>query len=269
MKKISLLLIVSMFLFVACEQDYELVTMKYPLAGNYSKLVVGGAFDVTVCDTVTSVVVTSEMQKYVVVRLEEGVLKIKYRPNLSLRNRSAKVLLPFNESLCDVELSGASSFVGDLKGDEVEVELSGSSDFKGTLQGRKIDIDLSGSSDFEGTLLGSQIDFDLSGSSDVMGTVEADNMAVEASGSSCITLTGSCLERMEIEFAGSTDFISPELECKEVTGTMTGSSDAEFSVCSLLSIKLSGSSGIIYGVPAGCSPTVNCSTSGSSSVRTR
>ena len=252
MKKTGLMLFALCMLFVACEKDENYFTMKYPIAGDYTKLDVSGAFDVVVCDTVAEAVVTTpeRMQRYVVVKVEDGVLTIKYRPNLVIRDRGGKVLLPRNEFLCEVELSGASSFTGDLKGDNVEVDLSGASNYVGAIQGSEVSLDLSGSSDIEGS-------------------IDADNIEVDASGSSTVKVTGSCLNYLDIDLSGSSDLLAPMMECRNVEGEMNGSSDAEFQVCESLRVNLSGSSSIVYGIPVGCNPTVRCSTSGSSSVSTR
>ena len=251
---------------------FNYFTIKYPIAGEYTKLDVSHAFDVVVCDTVTEAVVTAtdRVQRYVVVKVEDGVLTIKLRPNLLVRSRDAKVLLPRNEKLCEVELSGASSFTGDLKGDKIEVDLSGASDFYGLLQGvTKVELDLSSASNFKGTIQGQDVDIDLSGSSDVEGTIDADNIKVDASGASRVEVMGSCLDNLDIDLSGSSDFMAPLMECRNVQGEMSGSSDAEFLVCESLRVSLSGSSSIVYGIPVGCNPTVRCSTSGSSSVNTR
>ena len=273
MKKVGLMLFaISMLLFGACEKETNSFTMKYPIAGDYTKLDVHHAFDVVVCDTVTEAVVTTSerVQRYVVVKVEDGVLTIKLRPNLALRNRGGKVLLPRNANLCEVDLSGASSFTGDLKGDEVEIDLSGASDFFGSLQGiTKVELDLSGASNYVGAIQGSEVSLDLSGSSDIEGSIDADNIEVDAVGSSTVKVTGSCLNYLDLDLSGSSDFLAPEMECRNVQGEMSGSSDAEFQVCESLRVNLSGSSSIVYGIPVGCNPTVRCSTSGSSSVNTR
>ena len=257
---------------MACEKEGNDITMKYPVLGDYTKLDVSGAFDVVVCDTVSEAVVTTSerLQRYVVVKVEDGVLTIKYRPNLTFHSRGGKVLLPRNERLCEVELSGASSFTGDLKGDEVELDLSGASDFYGSLQAtNEVELDLSGSSNFEGAIQGSEVSLDLSGSSDIEGSIDADNIEVDAVGSSTVKVTGSCLNYVDLDLSGSSDFLAPVMECRNVQGEMSGSSDAEFQVCESLRVNLSGSSSIVYGIPVGCNPTVRCSTSGSSSVNTR
>ena len=252
MKRTGLMLFALCMLFVACENENDTYTMEYPIAGEYTQLDVSSAFDVVVCDTVTNAVVTiaDRLQKYVVVNVEDGVLTIKLRPNMVIHSRNGKVLLPRNEKLCEVELSGASSFMGDLRGDKLEVDLSGASYFEGTIQGKEVSIDLSGASDIEGT-------------------IDADNIELEASGASTVKATGSCLDELDLDLSGSSDFLAPQMKCRIVKGEMSGSSNAEFLVCESLQVSLSGSSNIVYGIPTGCRPLVNCPTSGSSSVSLR
>lgn len=271
MKRTGLMLFALCMLCAACNKENDYYTMGYVIAGDYTKLDVSSAFDVVVCDTVTQAMVTTSnrMQRYVVVKVEDGILTIKLRPNLLLSRRGGKVLLPLNEKLCEVELSGASTFRGNLKGDKIEVDLSGASDFLGSVQGTDIELELSGASNFGGTLQGSNIDMDLSGASDMAGSIDADNIKLEASGASTVKATGSCLDYLDLDLSGSSDFISPDMECRNVKGEMSGSSDAEFLVCENLQVSLSGSSSIVYGIPAGCRPLVNCPTSGSSSVTLR
>ena len=152
----------------------------------------------------------------------------------------------------------------------MELDLSGASDFYGSLQAtNEVELDLSGSSNFEGAIQGSEVSLDLSGSSDLEGSIDADNIEVDAVGSSTVKVTGSCLNYLDLDLSGSSDFLAPEMECRNVQGEMSGSSDAEFQVCESLRVNLSGSSSIVYGIPVGCNPTVRCSTSGSSSVNTR
>ncbi|MBQ9864876.1 MAG: DUF2807 domain-containing protein [Bacteroidales bacterium] len=246
--------------------------MGYVIAGDYTKLDVSSAFDVVVCDTVTQAMVTTpnRLQRYVVVRVEDGVLTIKLRPHLMFGSYDATVLLPRNEKLCELELSGASTFYGDLKGDKVEVDLSGASDFVGSLQAStKVEMELSGASTFNGAIQGSEVSIDLAGASVITGSIDADYIELEASGSSTVKATGSCLDYLDLDLSGSSDLLAPQMECRNVKGEMSGSSDAEFQVCESLQVTLSGSSSIIYGIPAGCRPLVNCPTSGSSSVTLR
>ncbi len=271
-------------LFAACEKDVQKVqkvTLNYPVSGDYYtpnvegtyyKLDVEGTFDVTLSETATEIEVTAseDVQEYVDIYVKDGALKIRYRWNLSLHNRDAKVVLPANASIREVELSGGATFRGDLTGREIDVELSGASNFYGIVQAtNEVELDLTGSSYFEGAIQGPEVSIDLSGASDIKCSIDADMIDLESSGASTVKATGSCLNYLDLDLSGSSDFLAPTMECRNVIGEMSGSSVAEFQVCESLRVNLSGSSSIVYGIPVGCTPTVRCFTSGGSSVNTR
>lgn len=236
---------------MACEKDFsDHITVGYPVPGNYTALEVNNAFDVVVCDTVSEAKVTVKggEHKNVVFKVEDGKLKIGFKSGLfNWYHGSAKVLLPRNSSLCDVELSGASCFRGDLSGDKVELDVSGASDFYGNVHGQEVSIDLSGASDFRGS-------------------IDADKIEMEISGSSKVSGAGSCTEILDAEVSGSSTVDTYGLECRSVTVKVSGSSDVKISCCESLTGSLSGSSDLYYKALPGCNPVVNCSTSGGSEV---
>ena len=250
MKKISLLLLLSGLLFVSCERDSDKITVGYPINENYTSLDVSHAFEVVVCDTVTEAKVTVRggEHKNVVFKVEDGTLKIGFKSSLfNWHHGSGKVLLPRNSALCDVELSGASSFRGNLQGD-------------------KVDLEVSGASDFYGNLLASEVNMDLSGASSFKGDINADEIDMEISGSSKVSSSGICTEQFDMEISGSSNLDAFGLECRKVSGKLSGSSDVRISCCESLTVTVSGSSDLYYKAPHGCYPVVNCSTSGGSEV---
>lgn len=250
MKKITFMLLVLCGLCMACEKDNSSITVNYPVTDKYTALDVSNAFDVVVCDTISEAKVTVRggEHKNVIFKVEDGTLKIGFKNGLFHWNHgTAKVLLPYNSKLCNVELSGASSFRGNLQGDEV-------------------DVDLSGASDFYGNVMGSKVSFDLSGASDFQGNIESDRIDMEISGSSKVSGSGICTEQLDMEISGSSNLDAFGLECRKVTGKLSGSSDARISCCESLTVAVSGSSDLYYKAPHGCSPVVNCSTSGGSEV---
>ena len=138
MKKITFMLLVLCGLCTACEKDNSSITVNYPVTDNYTALDVSNAFDVVVCDTISEAKVTVRggEHKNVIFKVEDGTLKIGFKNGLFHWNHgTAKVLLPYNSKLCDVELSAASRFRGNWQGDEGDVELSGASDFYGNVTG--------------------------------------------------------------------------------------------------------------------------------------
>lgn len=232
MKNIVILLSLSI-LFFGCTKDWGTpATKNYPINGAYTKLDVSNAFDVTVSDQVTDVVVTVGELAHdrVVVKVVDGELQIGFKPNTNYSGK-AKAVIPA-AVLRKLDLSGASSFTGDLRGDDVDIELSGASTYRGTVDATELDIDLSGASD--------------------------------------AILSGACQTKMEIDLSGASTLKAADLSAMSVYGKMSGASDADVTVCSALNVELSGASTLTYGTSSeDCHPVVNCSTSGASTVQPR
>lgn len=236
MKNIIILLSLVTLLF-GCTRDWGVpVTRNYPVNAPYTKLDVSNAFEVTVSDQVTDVVVTvGELaQERVVVRVVDGELQIGFKPNTFgfQPNAKAVAVIPANANLSDLELSGASSFTGDLRGADVDIDLSGASTYRGTVEATELDIDLSGASD--------------------------------------AIIHGVCQTKMDIDLSGASTLKAADLSAMSVYGEMSGASDADVTVCSALNVDLSGASELTYGIISDdCKPVVNCPASGGSTVRPR
>ena len=231
MKK-TLIMLSLCALLVGCTKDWGTPTTRdYPINAIYSGLEVSNAFQVTVSDQVSDVVVTvGELaHEKVLVEVKNGKLHIGFKPN-TMYNGVATAVIPAT-LLLDLDLSGASSFTGNLEGNSVDIDLSGASIFKGNVSAERADFDLSGASTFTGSLDVYKLSFDLSGSSTV-------------------TVEGNCHTYMEIN--------------------LSGSSYADVTCCSSLEVGLSGGSTLVYGtVSDDCKPVVNNTTSGGSVVRQR
>lgn len=241
-------------LVTSCSKYYgDPVTQNYAISGNYSKLDVSHAFDVTVSDDVTEAVVTvpERLHGKLKIRVKEGVLEIGFKSNLTVSGRQCTVVLPRNTQLRDLELSGASTFRGDLQGGESDIEISGASEFYGNVTA-------------------TDVEFDISGSSTYKGAVSCDKVDVELSGSSNATLSGACTGTMDIHVSGSSKLDAIYFDTDAVTGSLSGSSDADVTVCNRIAVSVSGASDLTYGTSSiGCRPTYGCTTSGSSSVTPR
>ena len=190
MKRICIMAMVLCFVCTACEKDYSgLITASYPVDGYYTDLEVSHAFEVVVCDTVSKAMVSVRggEHKNVIFKVEDGTLKIGFKSTLfNWIHGPAKVLLPRNNALCDVELSGASSFHGDLQGDKIEMEISGSSKVSGFGSCNEL------------------LDMEISGSSDVDAYgLECRSVAAKVSGSSKVKISS----------------------CESIMGSLSGSSD--------------------------------------------
>ena len=166
----------------------------------------------------------------VVVKVVDGELQIGFKPNTNYSGKATAVIPA--AVLRKLDLSGASSFTGDLRGDDVDIVLSGASTYRGTVEATELDIDLSGASD--------------------------------------AILSGVCQTKMGIDLSGASTLKAADLSAMSVYGEMSGASDADVTVCSDLNVQLSGASTLTYGTSSeDCYPVVNCSTSGASTVQPR
>ena len=220
-------------LFFGCTKDWGApATKNYPINGAYTKLDVSGAFDVTISDQVPDVVVTVGELAHdrVVVKVVDGELQIGFKPNTNYSGK-AKAVIPAAVRR-KLDLSGASSFTGDLRGDDVDIELSGASTYRGNVEATELDIDLSGASD--------------------------------------AIISGVCQTKMDVDLSGASTLKAADLSAMSVYGEMSGASDADVTVCSALNVELSGASTLTYGTSSEeCHPNVNCPASGGSVVKPR
>ena len=233
MKNIVILLSLNI-LFFGCTKDWGApATKNYPINGAFTKLDVSNAFKVTVSDQVTDVVVTLGELAHdrVVVKVVDGELQIGFQPN-TMYNGKATAVIPATANLHGLDLSGASSFTGDLSGDNVDIDLSGASTYRGAIEATELNIDLSGASD--------------------------------------AFVNGVCQTNMEIDLSGASSLKAADLSAMSVYGEMSGASDADVTVCTALNVQLSGASTLTYGTSSEeCHPNVNCPASGSSVVKPR
>lgn len=254
MKKLFVFLSLCI-LFFGCTKNYgDPTTKHYPISSSFTELRVSNAFQVIASDEVTDVVVTVDdlAHNNVVVKVIDGKLHIGFKPSTRYNGSTPKAVIPATADLRSIELSGASSFTGDLNGNNVDIELSGASSFIGHLNGHDADIDLSGSSRFEGIL------------------VHADDIDMDLSGASLALFHGVCQNKMDINLSGASQLDASLLETPSVGGSMSGASIADVTVCSNLNVSLSGASKLIYGLSyPDCNPNVNCPCSGGSTVRPR
>lgn len=233
MKNIFIMLSISI-LFFGCTKDWGTPSTKnYPINGTYTKLDVSGAFDVTVSDQVTDVVVTvgDLAHERVVVKVVNGELQIGFKPNTRY-NGKATAVIPANPILNDIDLSGASSFTGDLIGHGVDIDLSGASKYRGF--------------------------------------VDADGISLDLTGASVADIQGFCQNKMNIDLGDASILNAANLAATSVFGEMSGSSNADVTICSQLNVDLSGASTLTYGTSSeDCHPNVNCPASGGSVVKPR
>ena len=251
MKK-TLIMLSMCILFFGCTRDWGSPTTKnYPINGTYTGLDVSSAFQVTVSDQVNDVVVTVGDLAHgkVIVKIIDGKLHIGFKSHI-MYNGVATAVIPASV-IRDLELSGASSFTGDLSGSDVDIDLSGASFFKGNISA-------------------TDIDFKISGASTCESNIDTKDLDIELSGASTATIKGTCWDRMDMELSGASDFNAIKLYASHISGNMSGGSNADVTCCYDLKVKLSGASTLTYGKCAEiCDPLVDCPASGGSVVRPR
>ncbi|MBP5341114.1 MAG: DUF2807 domain-containing protein [Bacteroidales bacterium] len=232
MKRTFLLLAICA-LFIGCSSDYgNPVTKNYSVSGSYSGLNVSDAFNVTMSDQVSSIVITVGERAHdrLDLRVKNGYLLIGFKPGTAYVGE-AKAIIPVS-TLRSLNLSGASYFDGDLSGGNVDIDLSGASTYRGNVQANNIDLDLSGSS--------------------------------------TASITGYCTSTQDIDLSGASTLNAIALDATDVRGDLSGASTADVTCCDILRVNLSGASKLTYGtVSSSCNPSVRCETSGSSTVRER
>lgn len=246
----------ALVLTAACgcsKSDGDPITKEFPIAGTYTELNVHHAFNVTVSDAVTQVTVTAgdRIMPKVVVEEKDGKLIIRLKA-LTVANGNLTALIPYNPSLNEVDLSGASEFHSQhpLVAQEVAVDLSGASSFYADIEATTVDMDLSGASTIVGGIVAtSKMDLDLSGSSDATLTGTVGTLDMDLSGSS--------------EIKQTTVANKYGLTCTRCEGDMSGASTAYIHCDGTIAVSLSGSSDLHY---TGNASTSGCSTSGSSNV---
>lgn len=231
--KHSFILLALCALCCGCSIDYgEPATLNYAIDGSFSKLEVSDAFQVTVSDKVSDVVVTvgEKALDKVVVKVKNNKLYIGLKPFTYYSGHTATAVIPSNIAIDDIELSGASWFTGGLKGDVVKIDLSGASKFTGD--------------------------------------VEANSLKVYLSGSAACVMKGVCHNTMHIHLSGASHLPASGVNAQSVKGSMSGGSYAEVTCCTDLTVHLSGASHLVYGtVDKDCRVAESCEVSGGSTVQ--
>ena len=75
---------------------------------------------------------------------------------------------------------------------------------------------------------------------------------------------------MDIDVSGSSRLNAIPFNTDAITGELSGSSDADVTVCNRIAVSVSGASDLTYGTSSpDCRPEYRCTTSGSSSVTPR
>lgn len=261
--KTRIILLAAAMLLTSCHIDIKpdttnyppAETRVYPLSGIYKSLEVSSAFNVVMSDTATvpTVTVNEGLHNKVIFTIKDRTLMIGLKAGLRTTANELSVILPYNEKLRKVELSGASRFVSNhpMGQDLAKLELSGASEYFGSLDASKIEIELSGASVYYGSVNAGDIDLELSGASQA-------------------SISGTCNNELEFDLSGASQLIAKDLDANYVKGELEGASSADVLCCESIRVELSGASRLKYSTIAdGCNPFVDCHTYGGSTILRR
>jgi hypothetical protein len=241
-----LLLLAMLVSLGASAQKSKPDTRAYPVAGTYTKLVVGSGFDVVMCDTVRQVMVTvpAEVHKQVLVLEEKGELHIGLHGKAKLKERP-RAVIPFNARLTAIEMTAASSFDA------------------GRFEQENLHIYLTGASKLMGDFALKTVRMDLCTSSSVNCKLECDRASFDLSGASSVELRGKALMKMELDLIEASSIDAEKFSVKRIEGRVDGASNAIVWCTDLLNVTVDNASHLTYighprivDCPAGAMSTV-------------
>lgn len=220
--------------------------IAYPIAGEYNKLIVNSAFDVSFSDSVKSAMITlpENLQKQLVVDLDKEVLRIALRGKAKLKKRPI-VVLPRNKRLNNIELTGTAILTaGKLECEQVNIYLTGEAKFRGDIAAKEVHIEQAGASDYRGHL-------------------SVENLFLNLSAASTMEIRGRVFFKMNIKMIESSSLDAEKLEVRRIEGSLDGASNAIVWCTERMVVPVKNASNLVY---IGRPVVVNCPTSDVSSV---
>ncbi|MBO4621886.1 MAG: DUF2807 domain-containing protein [Paludibacteraceae bacterium] len=228
------LVMAGMGMLSSCNPNYGEITNKALTIGAYEAIDVSNGVDIEMsADILAPVLTTNELiMDKVRVEVEHGTLVIELKDMIyTTKISELKVVLPLNPELKKVTASGAS---------RVEV--------KGTVPLNELHLSGASTADFDAI---------------------ADMKKIEMSGMSRAELAGLG-DKVEIDISGASDLDAQNLLVSEITGSVSGASFIDVTICTKLAVDASGASGINYGlVSPTCEPTIDCNLTGGAKIYQR
>ena len=169
-------------------------------------------------------------------------LKDEYSYRFANGDLEATIIMP---QLSLVRLSGASSanVEGFDSNDRFEVELSGSSTFDGNMKTGDFTADVSGASDLFGEYSTGDLDLTASGASEIQMSGAGGSARIDASGSSTVDLENFKSSRADIEASGASEVAVNASETVDVNAS-GASKVRQYGEGSLGNIDTSGASSV-------------------------
>lgn len=273
-----MLMAVASVLAVGCSKATGVMIDKsVEMTTDYTAIDVEGDFEVTMNDTIESILVRADeaVMPNVVIEKRGSTLHIRMKGLTSSYGTTIYVQLPYGADFNEVSLSGCSYFTYPriIDAEDVEVSISGSSQLHTTIKADRFEMSLSGNSKFYGEVDAlNSAEISASGASEFLGNIWAScDMDIHLSGKSEFRGPGHC-QRLDLSLSGDSKFYSAYashkylFEAGKVTGSITGSSRADVHCDGMMDVTLSGSSMLCFSGDADFS---NCRLSGSSKIERR
>ena len=220
--------------------------IAYPIKGEYSKLIVSNAFDVSFSDTVREAMVTipEDFKKQVIVEVNGDSLRVALRGKIKLKKRPT-VVLPRNDRINDIELNGAATLkTNKLENDMVNVYLTGAAQFRGDIMAKEVHIEMEGASDYKGHL-------------------STENLFVNLAAASSLEIRGRVFFKMTVKMIEASSLDAEKLEVRRIEGSLDGASNAIVWCTERMVVPVRNASNLVY---IGRPLVVNCPTSDVSTV---
>jgi hypothetical protein len=206
------------------------VTTRTVNTSNYDGIKGIGSMDIHLqkgSEGTITVKTDENLQEYVIIEVENGILKIRTKKNTYLRTKKGiHVYVPFDD-ISEVSLTG-----------------SGDIDSESTINADNFEIGVTGSGDVNLEITANTIDADITGSGDI-----------EVRGNTT---------SLEVSVKGSGDFNGAGLRSQNTDATVSGSGDVTVYASKYLKARVSGSGGIKYD---GNPEKTDTKVSGSGSIR--
>jgi hypothetical protein len=237
MKKSSLIALIVLFLvsgsaFALKWGNGKLVT-KNREVGDFTAISASNAAKVIVKSgesNTCKVTLDSNLQKDFIVKVENGVLKLGFKPGTGIWRMGKLEVIVTTPLLSGVKGSGASSFIIDdeFDGEEFKADLSGASKLRGRLNYKIVGIEASGASivDVEGAF--GAVAINISGASHLNISGKAAAIIGDVSGSSRLSADDLSMAEAELQVSGASRVRLGEVS-KSVSAELSGSSQMDYS----------------------------------------
>jgi len=212
-----MLIAVSIIAFSACAQNEKVINDANAQArtvGSFHAIKVQDGVDLYLIQGNEEAVAVSasndEYRDNIVTKVEDGVLKIYYGEgfNISWKNRKLRAYVSA-KAIDEIKAYGGSDVL-----------------IQGTLSATKLNLDLSGGSDFVGEVKSTELEIEQSGGSDVSISGTATNLKIRGSGGSDFSGYKLAADYVVIHVSGGSD--AQLMVNKELYAEASGGSDIDY-----------------------------------------